>query len=162
MMRRHLYLFVCFSFFFSSYLYAETAVSDTSIVQYLERSETGGIVKIYQPKELAGRVSRSTEDRTIIEAGKTNYVQRNGYRIQVFSDNQRHAKTEAQNKQQQIRNKFPEMGTYIIYNSPFFRLRVGDFRSYEEANRALQDLKNAFPQFAREMRVVRDKINVPL
>ena len=54
------------------------------------------------------------------------------------------------------------MGTYIIYNSPFFRLRVGDFRSYEEANRALQDLKNAFPQFAREMRVVRDKINVPL
>ena len=107
-------------------------------------------------------MSRSTEDRTIIEAGKTNYVQRNGYRIQVFSDNQRHAKTEAQNKQQQIRNKFPEMGTYIIYNSPFFRLRVGDFRSYEEANRALQDLKNAFPQFAREMRVVRDKINVPL
>ena len=38
---------------------AQIAVMDTSIVQYLERPETGGKVKVVQPAQLAKRVSRA-------------------------------------------------------------------------------------------------------
>ena len=39
---------------------AQIAVMDTSIVQYLERPETGGKVKVVQPAQLAKRVSQCT------------------------------------------------------------------------------------------------------
>ena len=48
---------------------------------------------------------------------------------------------------------------YVTFTSPFWRLRVGDFRSFEEANLKLIELKNTFPQF-REMRVVKDMIRL--
>ncbi len=57
---------------------------------------------------------------------------------------------------------FPELETYVTFTSPFWRLRVGDFRSYEEAGNALIQLKKEFPQMAREMRVVRDKIHIQI
>ena len=118
---------------------AQIAVMDTSIVQYLERPETGGKVKVVQP------------------------AQSSGFRIQVFSDNDyRTAKNNALYKEGLIQQAFPELETYVTFTSPFWRLRVGDFRSYEEAGNALIQLKKEFPQMAREMRVVRDKIHIQI
>ncbi len=85
-----------------------------------------------------------------------------GYRIQVFSDNNpRTAKREAHAKAEAIGAAFPQWGTYISYDSPYWRLRVGDFRSYDDATHAVVELKNAFPAWRKELRVVRDKIRVP-
>ena len=89
-----------------------------------------------------------------------NYVTVRGYRIQVFSDNnQRRSKDEAYQKASMIKDADPELSTYVTFTSPFWRLRVGDFRSFEEANLKLIELKNTFPQF-REMRVVKDMIRL--
>ena len=44
---------------------AQIAVMDTSIVQYLERPETGGKVKVVQPARLAKRVS-TTEIKVML------------------------------------------------------------------------------------------------
>lgn len=140
---------------------AQVAVSDTSIVQYLERPETGGKVKVVQPAELAKRVSRA--EGVIKYDGNKGYAQSSGFRIQVFSDNNyRTAKNNALYKEGLIKEAFPEMETYVTFTSPFWRLRVGDFRSYEEAGNALRELKREFPQMAREMRVVRDKIHIQI
>lgn len=139
----------------------QVAVSDTSIVQYLERPETGGKVNVVQPAELARRVSRA--EGVIKYDGNKGYAQSSGYRIQVFSDNDyRTAKNNALYKEGLIRQAFPEMETYVTFTSPFWRLRVGDFRSYEEASHALRSLKDEFPQMAREMRIVRDKIHIQI
>ena len=64
---------------------AQIAVMDTSIVQYLERPETGGKVKVVQPAQLAKRVSRA--EGVIKYDGNKGYAQSSGYRIHVFSDN---------------------------------------------------------------------------
>lgn len=83
-----------------------------------------------------------------------------GYRIQVFSDsNPRTAKAEAERKASAISSRFPDIKTYVTYQSPYWRLRVGDFTTFEDANDALTELKNALPAYRREMRVVRDRIN---
>ena len=140
---------------------AQIAVSDTSIVQYLERPETGGKVKVVQPDRLAERVSRA--EGVIKYDGNKGYAQSAGFRIQVFSDNDyRTAKNNALYKEGLIQQAFPELETYVTFTSPFWRLRVGDFRTYEEAGNALRQLKKEFPQMAREMRVVRDKIQIQI
>ena len=83
-----------------------------------------------------------------------------GYRIQVFSDrNQRTAKGEALTKERSIKEAFPEMGTYITYDAPSWRLRVGDFRTRDEAVIRLGELREMFPGYAGEMIIVVDVIN---
>lgn len=83
-----------------------------------------------------------------------------GYRVQVFSDNnQRTAKGEARAKERMIREAYPDYETYVVYNSPFWRLKVGDFRTQHEAEAAADDIKSRFPSFAREVRIVRDRVN---
>ena len=114
---------------------AQIAVMDTSIVQYLERPETGGKVKVVQPAQLAKRVSRA--EGVIKYDGNKGYAQSSGFRIQVFSDNDyRTAKNNALYKEGLIQQ--------------------------EEAGNALIQLKKEFPQMAREMRVVRDKIHIQI
>lgn len=84
-----------------------------------------------------------------------------GYRVQVYADNNvRSAKTEARQRERSIGNAFPQYGTYVSYASPFWRLRVGDFRSQYEAEKAASEIKRQFPSYAREVRVVRDRVNV--
>ncbi len=84
-----------------------------------------------------------------------------GYRVQVFSDNNaRTAKNEARSKSRNISSRFPQYRTYVMYTSPYWRLRVGDFATEAEAEAAAADLKRAFPSYSREIRVVRDRINV--
>lgn len=83
-----------------------------------------------------------------------------GYRIQVFSgNNARTAQADAESRAAMIRDQFPDVATYVIYDAPYWRLRVGDFTTYEEAAATLSNLKRAYPSFAREMRLVRDRIN---
>ena len=83
-----------------------------------------------------------------------------GYRVQVFSDNNSStAKNEARSKARHISERFPEWRTYVIYNSPYWRLKEGDFRTQREANDAADEIKRAFPSYSKEVRVVRDRIN---
>ena len=56
---------------------AQIAVMDTSIVQYLERPETGGKVKVVQPAQLAKRVSRA--EGVIKYDGNKGYAQSSGF-----------------------------------------------------------------------------------
>ncbi len=84
-----------------------------------------------------------------------------GYRVQVFSDNNaRTAKNEARSKSRSITERFPDYPAYVIFSSPYWRLRVGDFRTQEEAREAAEEIRKAFPAFGKEIHVVRDRINI--
>ncbi len=129
---------------------------DTSIVQYLERHDTGGEVNIVQPAALTLRLSRT--DAT--QAGQRSLTV---YRVQLFSDNRSTtAKAEADRRAARVREIFTDVDVYVTFTSPFWRLRVGNFRSYEDANKILHELKTAFPDMASEMRIVRDRANVEM
>ncbi|WP_455497812.1 SPOR domain-containing protein [Coprobacter sp.] len=143
--------------------HSQTQVADTSIVQSLQRVTNGARVRLFQDARLVDRLAR--RQGTVALSGTTlkdqNYITVRGYRIQVFSDNnQRRSKDEANQKAAMIKGVDPGLATYITFTSPFWRLRVGDFRSFEEANLKLIELKSAFPQF-HEMRVVKDVIRLP-
>lgn len=86
-----------------------------------------------------------------------------GYRVQVFSDNNAAtAKNEARAKARAIGDAMPQYHTYITFEAPFWRLRVGDFRSRQDAEDAADEVKRLFPKYSREVRVVRDRVNIRL
>lgn len=83
----------------------------------------------------------------------------NGFRIQVFSSNvQRTAKNEAFKIERQIKDEFPDQAVYVNYTSPFWKVRVGDFRTQAEAQRVRSQLKEAFPNLKSEIYIVREQI----
>lgn len=85
-----------------------------------------------------------------------------GYRIQVFSsNNQKTAKAEAFRRETAIKQAVPGMTSYVKYQAPFWRVRVGDFQTYEDAYAKLVEFRKTFV-FGREMSIVRETINLPL
>lgn len=122
------------------------------------RLERTGNQATETPETVDESTTAPSENTEVVEPRRP--VSTAGYRVQVFSDNnQRTAKNEARSKQSQLREAFPEWTTYVVYNSPFWRLRVGDFRSHGEADAAANKIRSRFPAFAREVRVVKDRIN---
>ena len=84
-----------------------------------------------------------------------------GFRIQAYSDNNHNtAKAAAQQRARDIAMKFPQYRSYISYKAPSWRLRIGDFKTRAEAQAALQRIKSVYPKFAREMVIVKDRINI--
>jgi len=64
-----------------------------------------------------------------------------GYRILVISSNNRNKVTEAKST---IYQQFPELKGYMMYQSPFFRLKVGNFRDRTEAETYLSAIQKLF------------------
>lgn len=64
-----------------------------------------------------------------------------GYRVQIFYGNDRR---EVFAKQAQFRNLFPDFGTYLTYKEPNYYLKVGDFRTRNEAQEFLKDARKYF------------------
>ncbi|MGL5888933.1 MAG: SPOR domain-containing protein [Bacteroidia bacterium] len=67
-----------------------------------------------------------------------------GYRVQLHSSGD-------QDKAKSIKSKFQgkyasEAHAYLFYDSPNFKVRVGDFRTHLEAYRFLQKIKAEYPQ----------------
>ncbi|MDE6397013.1 MAG: SPOR domain-containing protein, partial [Muribaculaceae bacterium] len=48
---------------------------------------------------------------------------------------------------------------YQLFESPFWRVRLGDFRSRNEATEVMEEVKRSFPSYSPFLRVVRDRIN---
>lgn len=87
-----------------------------------------------------------------------------GYRIQVFSDgrNPSTLQARAQARGNAIVAKFPKYRgqIYSFSAAPNWYTRIGNFKTQEEASKALAELKRAFPGFAAEMRVVKSQITI--
>lgn len=83
-----------------------------------------------------------------------------GFRIQCYTDNSANGKANVQARARMIAMKFPHYRTYISYNAPQWRLRIGDFKDQGEANAAIARVRAAFPQMAGSMMLVKDNVNV--
>jgi len=64
-----------------------------------------------------------------------------GYRVQIFLGRSR---SEAYAEQARFRQLFDDIETYITYDAPNYRVKVGDFRSRREAERLMEGLREQF------------------
>ena len=124
-----------------------------------------GKVTVYEDEAIAGVLGRSmAPPRTVYTTGDGNqYYRMRGFKIQAFSgNNQRTSRNEAYYKQGLLNTSFPEHETAILFESPFWRLRVGNFQTRQDANAVLTDMKRMFPAFGKEMYVVVDEVKIPV
>ncbi len=147
-------------------LSAQTTVEGerSTIFDELRKSGPGkGEVVINQSPAIREMIGERMRGANVETADSLTYLKVQGYRTQVFSgNNQRISKDEAFRKEKEIKELFPEIPTYVTYNAPFWKLRVGDFRSHEEAYHMMRSLMDAFPEYGKEMYIVREEIKIPL
>ncbi len=77
-----------------------------------------------------------------------------GYRILVISTNDRNKANSAKVK---IYQEFPELKAYLMWQQPNMKLKVGDFKSREEAEPYLSAIQRFFPN---GVYIIRDIIEV--
>lgn len=128
--------------------------------------QNSGDVTVYEDESITHILGRPMgPSRTIYTdaEGSVRYYKMRGYKVQAFSgNNQRTSRDEAYRKQSLINNQFPDLETVVLFESPFWRLRVGNYKSRGEAEEAMRDLKNSFPSFGKEMYVVVDEVKIPV
>jgi len=115
-------------------------------------SETGGSVKVFQDS----RIDRLFES---MRTGVYQTVSMPGFRVQVYSSNvQKTAKDEAYKLEKDLKAAFPEYAVYVIYESPSWKVRLGDFKTKTEANAFLSLVVGEFPSLKNYTYVVQTTI----
>ncbi len=135
-----------FLFFFLWYLtgFSQTPPqsNDTNtqtIFEVLESQEEGlGKVIIEQPFGVKSLVNRQIYFNS-------KFIGFQGYRIQVgfFSGNK--GREKAYKTKSDIVTQLPDFDTYIVFLQPYFKVRIGDFFTKSEALKALQQIKEIYP-----------------
>ncbi len=80
-----------------------------------------------------------------------------GYRIRIYSNLGKKARSESDNARARFYGYFPEIPIYRKYESPYFKVYVGNFRTMNDALNILKRVKHYFP----EAFIIHDKINFP-
>lgn len=110
---------------------------DTTLRKQLD---TGGITIHKDPRiDLLVKKQIQINEETSREARRIG----KGYRLLVINTNKRDEAVAAKTK---VYTYFPELKSYLIYQSPFYKLKVGNFKERKEAEDWLERLKKYFPQ----------------
>lgn len=92
--------------------------------------------------------------------GKRELVEIDGYRVQIYSSNQQQtAKGEALELEEKVKQTL-DQSVYVQYLPPFWKVRIGDFRTYEEAREYKKIVVAQYPELMGDTYIVRDKIQV--
>lgn len=138
---------------------ATFSAAQNNIVKSLESRVSGqGKVTIRQDARIAALIGTEyvpagADDRKVIKSL--------GYRIQIYAgNNTRKSKNEAYSVASRVKERFPSLPVYTSFNLPRWLCRAGDFRSIEEADAMMRQLR-ATGVF-KEVSIVKDQINIPL
>ena len=82
-----------------------------------------------------------------------------GYRLQVFFSSARSARQEAERIQKRFKLGSYNLSVYLEYKAPFWKVKLGDFKTKNEALRAKKKLAKDFPNswIIKEMVKIKSK-----
>lgn len=81
-----------------------------------------------------------------------------GFRVEIFFSSEIDAKEKAIRKKKEFLSVYPDNTVHVKYISPNFRVRVGDFRTKNEALKLYREIKSNYPVAF----IVPDEIDFPL
>ena len=80
-----------------------------------------------------------------------------GFRVQIFMELGNDALKHADSVKTVFSEKYPDIPVYLIFGQPYYRLRIGDFRTRLEAENMYQQLKKNY----KNAFVTADRIELP-
>ena len=86
--------------------------------------------------------------------------ERAGFRVQIYSSNNpQRGKSEALRIEQRVKESLT-VPVYVIYASPSWKVRLGDFLNEQQAAELRDALKEMFPDLADYTYIVRDQVKI--
>jgi len=122
----------------------------TRLMRDIQYALAPGKITIVQDKDIIQLI-----DRHLYEESKHKGIA--GFRIRIYSNSGKQAYTEGPKVQAEFANRYEGIKTYYIFDSPFYLLYVGDFRTHSEAMKFLKEIEKYYP----DAFIVRSKINYP-
>ena len=102
-------------------------------------SQEKGKVVVLKDPQIDSLIARRLELNRSVSIGKS--VSVSGFRVQIFSGLDRQ---QANSEQSNFKSRNPNITSYISYIQPYYRLRVGDFRTRLEAEKFMNELKKYY------------------
>lgn len=115
-------------------------------------AQNGTTVTVHKDPRMDALVKKQIE----VNEYTTRDARRNvpGFRLLILTSNDRNKVTDAKLK---VYKNFPELKAYVVYQAPYYKLRVGNFKDQKEANDYLKKVELYFPT---GVYVIRDIIEV--
>ena len=130
---------------------------DTTAVQLVDSTYVGrDILSVIGPGakvNQSGPVKQALQKYVASNAGKTI----TGYRIRVFYNNEPSARSRSESIEATLKSQYPGIGVYRTFESPNYKVTVGDFRSKDEALGIYNALKGTYPTAY----IIKETINYP-
>lgn len=140
-----------------SVVYRQAAAIDSTlqgknIMTILPSKSKGGKadVKVYQSQAIVDALKKqiaSNHSRTI-----------SGFRVRIFFDNSQSARNASEATLARFCASHPGIPAYRSFQSPYFKVTVGDLRTKSEAMELLERIKGEFPSAF----IVKENINYPV
>ncbi|MDP2887531.1 MAG: SPOR domain-containing protein [Bacteroidota bacterium] len=113
-------------------------------------------------EELLGKLSIRQDPRItdlLVRHSQINQRKRgtDGFRLEIFFSSGNKAREQAERVRNDFNLTFPAIPTYLIFQTPNFKLRVGDFRNKSEALKAKSTISYKYPNAF----IVKDIIRFP-
>ncbi|MDE7136034.1 MAG: SPOR domain-containing protein [Muribaculaceae bacterium] len=143
---------------------SQTVEPTDSVNSIVNRINASDVITIDQPAALQQRIVQSpTDEAQASTDAEDNKPKKKGvqpgYRVLVFADNNaRTAKNRANTVARRVAGAVPGQRTYVVYESPYWRMKLGDFTTREDAEKAASIIRRKFPSYSSEVRVIRDRV----
>lgn len=82
-----------------------------------------------------------------------------GYRVQIYFESGNYSKSKANEVKNSFEQKYTGLTAYISFNEPYYRVRVGDFRTKIEAIGFLKKILRDYPSAYEVKDMITLKIN---
>lgn len=150
---------LCFSVHARAQRYTDSlSVVLPSVDSTIAGADIFAILRSTGPAEVT--VSQSTAIREAFMAYRSanEHAVITGYRIRVYYDNLRTSRADSEEVARTLSRIYPWLPVYRTYESPYFRVAVGDFRTPDEAMKLFNELKRQYPMAF----IVKENINYPV
>lgn len=134
-------------------------VSAQSVEQFrrglLNSTEDGGSVVVIEGEGVSDAILAVEAQRRSKEVS--------GFRVVIFSDNGQYAGDNADAVLQEFKALYPRINAYLVYESPYFKVSVGDCLSMEEAQILMAKILVNYPKaFPRRESIALEALTAPL
>ena len=126
---------------------AQAQSIDDKCSSLLERTMDGSMVRV--------RESISVGEAVDDVESKSRRKEVEGYRVVIFSDNGQYAGDNAREVLKTFQEKYPHINAYMVYESPYFKVSVGDCLTLEEASHLMSQLEGEYRELFPKREVIK-------
>lgn len=125
--------------FFAILLIALIAKTQQTQAQTKSGNDSNSVIVHKDPRvDILVKKQAQINEETTKEARRT----AKGYRLLVINTNKRDEAIAAKTK---VYTYFPDLKAYLIYQSPYFKVKVGNFKDRKDADDFRKELSTLFP-----------------